>query len=80
MNTAYRQLSVLLNDIDLPYPVRWVAIKLLEKDNDITKLVSETEILKFLKKPNSYARTLKKFMDTIPQLLLLMKEATLPLR
>jgi ferrous iron transport protein B len=36
-----RQLSELLQDTDLPYPKRWVAIKLLEKDNDITALISE---------------------------------------
>ena len=36
-----RQLSVLLQGIDLPYPVRWVAIKLLEKDKDITQRVRE---------------------------------------
>lgn len=33
------QLSDLLKDIDLPYPKRWIAIKLLEKDTDIIKLV-----------------------------------------
>jgi ferrous iron transport protein B len=36
-----KQLSELLQGIDLPYPVRWIAIKLLEKDNDITRLVGE---------------------------------------
>jgi ferrous iron transport protein B len=36
-----KQLSELLQGIDLPYPVRWIAIKLLEKDNDITGLVGE---------------------------------------
>ena len=36
-----RQLSVLLQGIDLPYPARWVAIKLLEKDKDITQRVRE---------------------------------------
>jgi ferrous iron transport protein B len=35
------QLSVLLRDIDLPYPERWIAIKILEKDRDITSLVNE---------------------------------------
>ncbi|HPA87546.1 MAG TPA: ferrous iron transporter B, partial [Bacteroidales bacterium] len=30
-----------LKDVDLPYPLRWVAIKLLEKDGDITAMVSE---------------------------------------
>ena len=36
-----RQLSELLQDADLPYPKRWIGIKLLEKDNDITALISE---------------------------------------
>lgn len=36
-----KQLSELLQGIDLPYPIRWIAIKLLEKDNDITRLVGE---------------------------------------
>jgi ferrous iron transport protein B len=35
------KLSMLLENIDLPYPVRWIAIKLLEKDNDVIKLVGE---------------------------------------
>ena len=35
------QLSVLLRGIDIPYPERWIAIKLLEKDRDITSLVKE---------------------------------------
>ena len=35
------KLSVLLKDVELPYPLRWVAIKLLEKDGDITAIVSE---------------------------------------
>lgn len=39
IENCIRQLSEVLNDIDLPYPVRWVAIKLLEKDNDISRLV-----------------------------------------
>jgi ferrous iron transport protein B len=32
-------LSELLQDINLPYRVRWMAIKLLEKDNNVTGLV-----------------------------------------
>jgi ferrous iron transport protein B len=40
-----QQLSVLLKDISIRYPVRWLAIKLLEKDIEITKLV-ESWILK----------------------------------
>lgn len=35
------KLSDLLKGADLPYPIRWVAIKLLEKDGDITAMVSE---------------------------------------
>jgi ferrous iron transport protein B len=31
----------LLKGIDIPYPERWIAIKLLEKDRDITSLVKE---------------------------------------
>jgi ferrous iron transport protein B len=34
-------LSVLLKDIDSDYPERWIAIKLLEKDKEIEKLVQE---------------------------------------
>jgi ferrous iron transport protein B len=41
IESCIKQLSELLQGIDLPYPIRWIAIKLLEKDNDITKLVSE---------------------------------------
>ncbi len=33
------ELTSLLEDIDLPHPKRWVAIKLLEKDEEIEKLV-----------------------------------------
>ena len=35
------ELSDLLHDVNLPYPPRWIAIKLLEKDRDIVKLVRE---------------------------------------
>lgn len=35
------QLTVLLRGIDLPYPERWIAIKLLEKDGEISDLVNE---------------------------------------
>lgn len=41
IESCIKQLSELLKGIDLPYPVRWIAIKLLEKDNDITTLVGE---------------------------------------
>jgi len=46
-----QQLSVLLKDINIRYPVRWLAIKLLEKDIEITKLVGELdpEILDIVK-------------------------------
>jgi len=33
------ELSGLLREIDLPYPQRWTAIKLLEKDSEITTMV-----------------------------------------
>ncbi|MCU0473139.1 MAG: ferrous iron transport protein B [Bacteroidales bacterium] len=35
------ELSIRLKDIDLPYPERWTAIKLLEKDSEIIKIVRE---------------------------------------
>ena len=35
------ELSDQMKGIDLPYPLRWIAIKLLEKDSDITARVSE---------------------------------------
>ncbi len=35
------KISSRLSGIDLPYPLRWIAIKMLEKDGDITALVSE---------------------------------------
>jgi ferrous iron transport protein B len=35
------QLTLLLRGIDLQYPERWIAIKLLEKDNEISSLVNE---------------------------------------
>lgn len=41
IENCIKQLSELLQDIDLPYPVRWIAIKLLEKDNDITGLIRD---------------------------------------
>jgi len=36
-------LSVKLQMIDLPYPKRWIAIKLLEKDNELIKAVWEKD-------------------------------------
>jgi ferrous iron transport protein B len=41
IENSIAQLSELLRDIDLPYPERWVAIKILEKDKDITGQVNE---------------------------------------
>jgi len=35
------QLTGSLQDIDLSYPVRWIAIKLLEKDKDISRHIGE---------------------------------------
>jgi len=40
IETCIAQLSLLLKGIDLPYPERWIAIKLLEKDRDIISLVN----------------------------------------
>ncbi|NMC37440.1 MAG: ferrous iron transport protein B [Bacteroidales bacterium] len=34
-------LSVMLKETQLRYPVRWIAIKLLEKDQEITRLIGE---------------------------------------
>lgn len=46
------ELSQDLQSINLPYPKRWIAIKLLEKDKEIEKLIKEKkpEILKKAKK------------------------------
>jgi ferrous iron transport protein B len=56
IESCIRQLSEILQGIDLPYPVRWIAIKLLEKDNDVTKLVSEkrTGVLDKVRQLNGY--------------------------
>jgi len=35
------ELSELLHDVNLPYPPRWIAIKLLEKDKEIIKSIRE---------------------------------------
>jgi ferrous iron transport protein B len=35
------ELSLFISDIDIPYPERWTAIKLLEKDGEINSLVRE---------------------------------------
>jgi ferrous iron transport protein B len=41
IENSIAQLSDLLRDIDLPYPEKWIAIKIFEKDKDITGLVNE---------------------------------------
>lgn len=41
IENSIEQLSFSLKGIDLPYPERWIAIKLLEKDNEILNLVRE---------------------------------------
>jgi ferrous iron transport protein B len=41
IENCIRQLSLLLHDINLPYPARWISIKLLEKDIDITGIIRE---------------------------------------
>ncbi len=38
---SIKELKSALSDVDLPYPRRWIAIKLLEKDEEIWKLVEE---------------------------------------
>ena len=37
------ELSINIKEINLPYPERWIAIKLLEKDNNIIKSVRENK-------------------------------------
>jgi len=44
-----KELTEFLKDVDLPYPKRWLSIKLLEKDKEIEKLI-EKENPKILKK------------------------------
>ena len=39
IENCIEQLTTLLKDIDLSYPARWMAVKLLEKDIDIIKLI-----------------------------------------
>lgn len=36
-----KELITVLNDVYLPYPKRWLAIKLLEKDKEVEKLVTD---------------------------------------
>jgi ferrous iron transport protein B len=51
IENCINHLAEILQVTDLPYPSRWIAIKLLEKDKDITKLVREKkpEILEIVK-------------------------------
>lgn len=41
MESCISELSERLNDINLPYPKRWIAIKLFERDSDVTGKVRE---------------------------------------
>lgn len=41
IENSIETLSSKLGDIDLPYPQRWIAIKLIEKDKEIIRLVKE---------------------------------------
>ncbi|MBN2272897.1 MAG: ferrous iron transport protein B [Bacteroidales bacterium] len=56
IENCIKQLSALLEDIDISYPARWIAIKLLEKDKDIIKLVQKKkpEILEKTKQLQDY--------------------------
>jgi len=38
---SLNQLLFTLHGLNLPYPKRWIAIKLLEKDNEITKIIRD---------------------------------------
>jgi len=49
----------LLKSVGLSYPKRWVAVKLLEKDKEIERLI-KSECPKILKKVESFCRELKK--------------------
>jgi len=42
IENCVKQLSPGLDNNGFPYPARWMALKLIEKDNDITRLVNET--------------------------------------
>ncbi|MDY0098107.1 MAG: ferrous iron transport protein B [Bacteroidales bacterium] len=55
---AIKQLSDLLIDTDNIYPVRWMAIKLLEKDNDITEHIRKKKP-EILEKVNQLAADLE---------------------
>ena len=49
VETEIKKITEFLTDIDLPYPKRWLAIKLLEKDREMERLF-ETEHPEILKK------------------------------
>ena len=66
------ELSGLLRNSEYRYPVRWIAIKLLEKDQEITKLIEKIS-LRLLKDRLSLLNTSRTFTDMIPPLLLLMR-------
>jgi len=50
-----------LKDVDVPYPKRWLAIKLLEKDKEVEKLVKEKSPQKILEE----AKKLQKELEEI---------------
>jgi ferrous iron transport protein B len=52
------QLTGMMDETDIPYPKRWIAIKLIEKDNDIVKLVSDRNPA-FLEKANDIGAKLE---------------------
>jgi ferrous iron transport protein B len=52
------QLTGMMDETDIPYPKRWIAIKLIEKDNDIVKLVSVRNPA-FLEKANDIGAKLE---------------------
>ena len=37
------ELKEAVNELDTPYPIRWIAIKLLEGDDEIRRLIYSTE-------------------------------------
>ncbi|MFH0841301.1 MAG: ferrous iron transport protein B [Bacteroidota bacterium] len=41
IESCISQLTGMMDGLDLPYPKRWIAIKLIEKDNDIVKIIGE---------------------------------------
>jgi ferrous iron transport protein B len=49
-----------IGNIDLPYPKRWLAIKLLEKDEEVRKLIKNKNP-KILERAKSYCQKLEKF-------------------